>query len=88
MMEILLKNLMQKDYLKFHYPMKALEGYFPNLHNTTLFESAEIGRHWGQEDMKRQTRPGRNGRCGHLRGHIGPILGPSGPNSPREGCEQ
>ena len=41
MMDILLKSFWcTKDYLKFNYPMKALEGYFPNLHNTTLFESA------------------------------------------------
>ena len=58
-----IKNfLMQKDYLKFHYPMKALEGYFPNLHNTTFFESAwnwpTLGSRGHEEaDQARAQRP-------------------------------
>ena len=56
------KFVMQKDYLKFHYPMKALEGYFPNLHNTTLFESAwnwpTLGSRGHEEaDQARAQRP-------------------------------
>ena len=81
-------SVMQKDILNFIILWKPSKVISP-ISTTQLFSSLpEIGRHWGQEDMKRQTRPGRNGRCGHLRGHIGLILGPSGPNSPREGCVQ
>ena len=89
MLEILMKNLWcKKIILNFIILWKPSKVISP-ISTTQLFSSLpEIGRHWGQEDMKRQTRPGRNGRCGHLRGHIGLILGPSGPNSPREGCEQ
>ena len=63
MMDILLKSFWcTKDYLKFHYPMKALEGYFPNLHNTTLFESAwnwpTLGSRGHEEvDQARAQRP-------------------------------
>ena len=84
MLEILMKNLWcKKIILNFIILWKPSKVISP-ISTTQLFSSLpEIGRHWGQEDMKRQTRPGRNGRCGHLRGHIGLILGPSGPNSPR-----
>ena len=89
MLEILMKDLLcKKIILNFIILWKPSKVISP-ISTTQLFSSLpEIGRHWGQEDMKRQTRPGRNGRCGHLRGHIGLILEPSGPNSPREGCEQ
>ena len=56
-----IKNfLMQKDDLKFHYPMKALEGYFPM--PTTLFESAwnwpTLGSRGHEEaDQARAQRP-------------------------------
>ena len=46
MMDILLKSFWcTKDYLKFHYPMKALESYFPNPHNSfrVCLKLADIG---------------------------------------------
>ena len=46
MMDILLKSFWcTKDYLKFHYHMKALEDYFPNPHNSfrVCLKLADIG---------------------------------------------
>ena len=46
MMDILLKSFWcTKDYLKFHYHMKALEDYFPNAHNSfrVCLKLADIG---------------------------------------------